>query len=105
MSALPGGDCRITRLVVSAGVLSGVQEECLSMYLEALGKGTVAEGAVLELKFSPAWLVCCQCGHRREHDPKGPVELDCEKCGGPNTLEGGRDEIILESLEVQKEDN
>jgi len=104
LAVLPGGKCRITKLIVAAGVLSGVEKECLSMYLEALGKGTPAQGAVLEMKISPAYLVCRECGRRNAYDPAGPVEVRCSECGGNNTLEGGRDEIILETLEVEKDD-
>jgi hydrogenase nickel incorporation protein HypA/HybF len=93
---------KIVRLTVSAGVLSGIEKECLSMYLEQLSKGTQAQGAELELKILPAMLVCGECGRRVEFDSAGPVEVRCGECGGANQLQGGRDEIILESLEVQK---
>lgn len=107
MNALPpeGRDgMKIVRLTVAAGVLSGIEKECLSMYLEQLSKGTPAEGAELELKVLPAFLACRQCGRRVEYDGSGPVEVRCGACGGANELQGGRDEIILESLEVTVED-
>ncbi|MFB3891703.1 MAG: hydrogenase maturation nickel metallochaperone HypA [Phycisphaerae bacterium] len=104
MAVLPAGKVRITRLVVSAGVLSGVEEECLSMYLGELSRGTPAAGATLELKVARARLVCRECANSVEYDGSGPVQVACAKCGGNNGLEGGRDEIILESVEVVKDD-
>jgi hydrogenase nickel incorporation protein HypA/HybF len=104
MAVLPPGKVTITRLVVAAGVLSGVQEECLSMYLGELSRGTPAQGAVLEMKISKALLVCRECGLRVEYDGSGLVEARCRKCGGNNALEAGRNEIILESVEVRKDD-
>ncbi len=104
LKELPAGKVRITRLVVAAGVLSGVEEECLSMYLGELSRGTPAAGATLELKVAKARLVCRECANSVEYDGSGPVQVACAKCGGNNGLEGGRDEIILESVEVVKDD-
>jgi Zn finger protein HypA/HybF involved in hydrogenase expression len=92
---------KIVRLTVAAGVLAGVEKECLTMYLDQLAKGTQVQGAALEMKILPAWLVCRECGNRVEFDSAGPVQVRCEKCGGPNELQGGRDEIVLESMEVE----
>lgn len=100
----PGKPCRITRVVVTAGVLSGVEEESLSLYWTALTKDTPAEGSALQLKTTPARLVCRKCASSIEYDGASPVEIECCKCGGLNGLEGGRDEIILESLDVEIDD-
>lgn len=94
---------KIVRMTVAAGVLAGVEKECLAMYLEQLCKGTPAQGARLEMKVLPAYLVCRECGHRVGFDSAGPVQVRCENCDGANELQGGRDEIVLESLEVKTE--
>jgi hydrogenase nickel incorporation protein HypA/HybF len=104
VAACPDGKVRITKLVVSAGVLSGVEKECLAMYVEALTKDTPHEGVTLELNVAPAFTVCRACGLRTSYDGRGPVEVVCAQCGGNNGLEGGREEIILESIEAVKED-
>ncbi|RPI64117.1 MAG: hydrogenase maturation nickel metallochaperone HypA [Planctomycetaceae bacterium] len=98
------GKMKIIKIVISAGVLSGVEEESLTMYLTALGEGTPAQGAKLEMKISPAKLVCRACGNSVNYNAAGPVDIECRKCGGPNGLEGGREEIVLETLEVQTDD-
>lgn len=98
------GKMKILKIVISAGVLSGVEEESLTMYLTALSEGTVAQGARLEMKIAPAKLVCRSCGASIDYDSAGPVEITCRQCGGPNGLEGGRDEIVLETLEVETDD-
>ena len=58
LAALPPGGVKILKLVVSAGVLAGVEKECLRTYLAELGRGGPADGAELELRISPARLVC-----------------------------------------------
>ena len=71
LNALPaeGRDgMKIVRLTVVAGVFSGVEKECLAMYMEGLSKGTPAEGAELELKIMPAFLVCRDCARRVAYD-------------------------------------
>ncbi len=105
VNSLPPGKVKIIKLVVTCGVLSGVQEECLSMYMGELSKGTPAEGAILEMKVAPAAVVCRKCGHREGYDGSGPVEITCGKCGGYTGLEGGRDEIILQTIEAEVEEN
>jgi hydrogenase nickel incorporation protein HypA/HybF len=104
LAALPPGKVKILKLVVSAGVLSGVEKECLSMYLAELGRNTPAAGAELELRIAPAKLVCNSCGSSTDYDPTGPVLVLCSLCGKPNSLQGGQDEIVLESLEVSIND-
>lgn len=104
LAALPAGKVKILKLVVTAGVLSGVEKECLSMYMAQLSQGTPAEGAELEMKIAPARLLCRTCKQASDYDGSGPVEVFCGKCGGPNSLEGGRDEIILESLEILQDE-
>ena len=104
LAALPPGKVKILKMVVTAGVLSGVEKECLSMYLAELGRDTPSEGAELELRISPARLVCRSCGLSTDYDASGPVLVLCSRCGKPNSLQGGQDEIILESLEVSIDD-
>ncbi len=89
---------RVTRIVLEVGALAGVQKEALDFCFDAVMKGTVAEGAALELLDVPALAWCGACA------AEVPVEsrLDpCPRCGGaPERLVQGLD-LRLKSLEVE----
>ena len=100
LKALPGKDTRIVRIAVVAGVLTNVQAESLEFCFTQLSRGTPAEGAALEVRKSPAKLICRKCRTSDDFDGTGPVETHCAKCGGPYELEGGG-ELYVDSLEVE----
>ena len=100
LTAAGKDNTRITRIVVVAGALAGLEQPSLEMYLTELARGTPAEGAVLEVKSTPAQLVCRDCGYAMAFDSGRTVDVQCAKCGGPNRLEAD-DACYLESIEVE----
>ena len=100
LAAAGKDNSRITRIVVVAGALAGIEQPSLEMYLTELARGTPAEGAALELKSTPARLVCRDCGQTAAFDSGRTVDVQCTKCGGPNRLEAD-DSCYLESIEVE----
>jgi hydrogenase nickel incorporation protein HypA/HybF len=97
---LPSPSARITRIVVVAGVLAGVERECLKTFFDIISEGTPAAGAEIELRPEPAKLICRQCGHTTLHNNAEHVEVNCPQCGGENKLEGGH-ELYVDSLEAE----
>ncbi len=95
-----GKKIKIIRIVIVAGALAGIEQPSLEMYLTELARGTPAEGTVLELKSTPARLVCRTCGHAMPFDSGRTVDVQCDQCGGPNRLEAD-DACYLESIEVE----
>ena len=100
-AALSKPEARITQITVVAGVLAGVQTESLELYFAELSKGTVAQGAVLNVKHAPARLVCTQCRNETLYQNDGDLAVQCVKCGGNNRLEGG-EELFIESMEIEE---
>lgn len=100
LGALPDPHPKITRIVLVAGVLAGVEKECLTAYFDELARGTAAEGASIEIKREPASLICRTCGAITEYNGAGPVEVTCARCGGPNGLQGGG-ALYVDSLEIE----
>ena len=90
---------RVVRVV--AGVFSGCERESLAMYFAELSKGTPLDGASLEIVRQPARLVCRECGHDRPFHDDGDFATNCDRCGGPNRMEGGN-ELYVESMEVEE---
>ncbi len=101
VEAMRGRRGRIVTVRVAAGVLAGVQKESLEMYLSLLARGTVAEGAVLELRRQPVRIICRDCGRASDYDGGGEPQLRCSRCGAPARMEGGA-EICVESIEVEE---
>lgn len=102
LEALPAGrNVTVVRISLVVGSCAGVVPESLELYFRELSRGTPAAGARLDLRISPAWLVCRSCGGRAEHRSGSPVAVTCAACGGANRLEGGRD-LYLEEMEVQE---
>lgn len=103
----------VLKLVVEAGEASGAEKVLkirarmgeysdivpviLREYLEIAARGTIAEGAALELTRVPATVRCRECGRTGGTDKR----LACTFCGSRNiALVTGR-EFYVEDIEVQ----
>jgi hydrogenase nickel incorporation protein HypA/HybF len=91
------GGTRIHRLMMQIGPLSGVVPEALSFAFEILAKGTMAEGARLEIE---AVDIRCYCrGCAQEFTPPD-LYCECPACGQASLdVRRGR-EMQLSCLEV-----
>jgi len=95
--AKKAGGSRIHRLMMEVGPLSGVVPEALTFAFDILAKGTMAEGAALEIEPVPIVCYCAACG--REFTPPDML-CECPDCGTPSlNVRRGR-EMQLRSLEV-----
>ena len=103
LAALPRPQARITRLLVTAGGLSRLEQESLSMYLAEMGRGTPAEGAVLELTVKPLHLHCPACGAVCECDLETSPTAACPACGGPCRFDPDHHdhEVRLDGMDVE----
>jgi hydrogenase nickel incorporation protein HypA/HybF len=95
--AQQAGAQRIHRIMMQVGALSGAVPETLEFAFEIVAKGTLAEGATLEIERIPVCCYCLTCD--LEFEPSDFV-CECTRCGRPSTdLRRGR-ELRLTSLEV-----
>ncbi|MFQ5862797.1 MAG: hydrogenase maturation nickel metallochaperone HypA [Candidatus Brocadiales bacterium] len=90
---------RVVRLKLSIGSLSGTNPEHLRDTLVFCSRGTVAEGAELELIKRPAKIRCLACDYVFETDTPGIP--NCGRCRSSETRITDGDEVILESLEIE----
>jgi hydrogenase nickel incorporation protein HypA/HybF len=84
----------VTVITMRVGMLRQVVPESLELYVELVGRGTVCEGARLELEVVAARLACC--GAEWE-----PPSFRCPSCGGGGTVVSG-DEFLVESIQVEE---
>ena len=82
------------------GALRQVVPDTLDFYFGFVSKGTVCEGARLELEVIPARLRCATC--EREWDIELPIFM-CPKCGPSGRVEvASGNEFEVESIEVEE---
>ena len=92
------GAKKILAVRLRIGELSGVIPECISEYFAIAAKGTMAEGAKLEVERIPIRVRCPDCGYEGGIDRK---RIRCPGCSGSDIrIIAGR-EYFVDSLEVE----
>ncbi|MBR5429148.1 MAG: hydrogenase maturation nickel metallochaperone HypA [Firmicutes bacterium] len=90
-----GGARRILQINIRLGVLSGVIPSCVEYYFGLQSRGTMAEGARLQMEQLPLKISCRGCGRESEADH---VLFSCPHCGSEDfRLLSGR-EYYVDSL-------
>jgi len=99
--AKEAGATRVTSVKLRVGEMSGVVPELLSSAFEAYKKGTIADGATLEIDVVPVRPRCRSCGGTSWREEAGFI---CAACGSRDleVVEGR--ELVLERLEVEVDD-
>ncbi len=92
------GAVRITAVVLKVGVMSGVVPDLLESAFEMYKKGTLAEGARLEIVRVPVKLRCPDCGGETARED---TDFSCAACGSRRIeIVEGRD-LIVERIELE----
>ena len=94
------GERRVTSVHVRVGHLRQVVPSSLEFGFELVGEGTPVEGAALELEEVPAAVACGGCGAETE---RSEFPLDCGTCGGLDVEVVRGEELLVESLELDRE--
>ena len=68
---------RITLVELRIGELSDLVDECIQVYFDMAGEGTVCEGAKLVFTHERAMLRCPVCGKTFRHEKS----FQCPSCG------------------------
>jgi len=71
---------RVERIVLRIGTLAGVELEALRFAFDVVSRGTVAEGAVLEIEAVPAAVYCPSCRQEFASEDGGFI-YTCPGCG------------------------
>lgn len=89
------GKVRVVRLQL--GAMAHVEPEALRFCFDAVSRGTVAEGAALDIVRPPGEGWCLDCGKTVALQERfGP----CPECGGRHVQMTSGDELRIEELEV-----
>jgi hydrogenase nickel incorporation protein HypA/HybF len=99
--ALPYNGARVTGVTLRIGHLSTIVPDALRFAFEAITRGGIAEGAVLEIEEVPLTIRCHQCDEVFTIDD--PFML-CPQCEGTDVeMLSGR-ELEIKSMEIDDGD-
>lgn len=88
---------KVTKINLVIGELTGVVSDCIQFYMDIISKGTVSEGAKVNVKLVPATVKCLSCG---KTFAVKEMEWKCPYCGEINLEVSGGKELFVESIEV-----
>ena len=89
----------VSSIKVAIGPLSGVEAQLLAQAFPIAAAGTLAANAVLEIDVTPIRVRCRQCGAESDASRN---KLVCGKCGDWQTTIISGDEMLLASVELEK---
>ncbi|MEN8173221.1 MAG: hydrogenase maturation nickel metallochaperone HypA [Chloroflexota bacterium] len=90
----------VTTIVIGIGPLSGVEAQLLKNAYSIASAGTVAEDAELVIEQLSIKVKCTQCGSESDALPN---KLICKQCGDWRTTLISGDEMMLMSVELEKQ--
>jgi hydrogenase nickel incorporation protein HypA/HybF len=88
---------RVTVVRLDIGALACVSPEALDFCFQAVARGSVAEGATLEIRRVPGRACCLACGATIAVASR---EDDCLECGSYALQVAGGDDMRVSELEV-----
>lgn len=91
----------VQKVGVRVGKLSGVDPDALSFGFEALVKDSPLEPLALEIEYCPRRQRCPACDG--EFEAATLFDTECPKCGSPDTVTAGGDELDIAYMEVEDE--
>jgi hydrogenase nickel incorporation protein HypA/HybF len=92
------GAHKISRISLVVGENAGILPDSIQMYFDFIAKGTLVEGATLQLRMVPVRMRCPRCDKNFERPLFSFVCPDCGALGHP-TKTGN--EFYVESLELE----
>jgi hydrogenase nickel incorporation protein HypA/HybF len=89
---------KVRKINLVIGEMTGVVAECVDFYLGFLSKGTIVEGAVLNVETVPVKATCHNCSETFE---LREFDFTCPHCGGNSLSIIAGKELFVESIEVE----
>lgn len=91
------GATRVMRVRLEIGAFAGVEVDALRFCFDAVTRGTVAEGAALEIDGIPGTAYCFDCGETVAI----PERLaPCPRCAGGRLMPNAGDAMRVKDIEV-----
>ncbi len=94
------GGGRVSGVHVVSGELSGVVDDSVRFYWQAVSEGTPAAGASLHFRREPLLFECLACG---SHFAPSRATFDCVECGDNRVRVASGREFRLEAIDLEEE--
>ena len=92
------GAARVLSVVLRVGIMAGAVPDLLESAFDAYKKGTIADGARLEIVVVPVKVRCPDCGGEAVRDD---ADFSCAACGSRRVeIVEGR-ELVVEKIELE----
>lgn len=88
---------RVNKVWLEVGPLSCVEPEALRFGFDVVMRGSLAEGAALDIASPPATARCLACGHLATVERRYEA---CPSCKAPGLQVASGDELRIKKLEV-----
>lgn len=92
--------CRVTRISLVVGELSGFVGDSIAMYFDIISRDTVAEGAELSITYIKSQMLCRSCN---EHFQREPYSFACPRCLNDGVPTDIGKEFYIKDIEVETE--
>jgi len=89
---------RVRRVTVEVGQLAGVMADAMAFCFDVVAKGTMLEGATLEIREIPGRAHCNSCGT----DFATPDMFTLCRCGSRDSARISGDELKVKSMELEE---
>lgn len=89
---------RIVRVNLLIGAFSDEREQSIQCYWRDLAKGCPGESAEIHFEHWPVEMKCLNCGGAYYGNPSESI---CQFCSSQNVQSYSRDDVKLESVEVE----
>jgi hydrogenase nickel incorporation protein HypA/HybF len=96
-AARHNGAMRVTAVRLELGALSHVERDALSFCFDAVTRGGIASGAVLEIDATPGAAWCMPCG---VEVPLERLGEPCPRCGGWQLAVVRGEEMRVKEIEI-----
>jgi hydrogenase nickel incorporation protein HypA/HybF len=88
---------KVVRIRIRVGELSDLYEEWMQRYFDFVSKGTLAEGAALEIEWTPVMFRCDECAKVFPVKIREGKDIACPGCAsGKTTFLSGREYFVRE---------
>jgi hydrogenase nickel incorporation protein HypA/HybF len=96
--ALSRGAAAVTSINLVVGEATGYMRASLEFYVAASAKGTIAEGAALDVRYVKPRLLCPSCDREFE---RARFSFDCPDCGQQGLMTKAGSEFYIDSIEIE----
>jgi hydrogenase nickel incorporation protein HypA/HybF len=98
-SAVENKATGIARISLVVGEMTGFVGDSIKMYFDAIAKGTLAEGAEIDIRYVKSKLKCTKCG---EYFERQKFSFQCPCCEGQGIPTEVGKEFYIEEIEIEE---